>query len=142
MHGTPWFYVWRNWIQLCRGGKEHGSATSCANQPCSRPRIREAAEVPTDGTYFRFTRHLCGCTLVHATLGHGPRTGFVLLRRVSIRRVSQNVGRTVSTLLTGVSRRKLMAGRRIIARFQIPRFWGIWGFYLESKVLQTRPPVR
>jgi hypothetical protein len=45
MHGTPWLYGRRNWIQLRRGGKDQGSATSCANQSCSRPIIREAAEL-------------------------------------------------------------------------------------------------
>jgi hypothetical protein len=122
MYGTPWSYGRRNWIQLRRGGKDQGSATSCANQSCSRPIIRSSRAFPTDGTYFRFTRRLDGCISVRATLWHGPGTGIVLLRAVSIHRVSQKVGRTVSTFLTGGSRRQLRAGLQIITRSQGPKY--------------------
>jgi hypothetical protein len=118
MHGTPWLYGQRNWIQLRRGGKDQGSATSCANQSCSRPIIREAAELSQQMELISGARALDGCISVRATLWHGPGTGIVLLRAVSIHRVSQKVGRTVSTFLTGGSRRQLRAGRQIITRSQ------------------------
>jgi hypothetical protein len=139
MHGTPWSYGRRNWIQLRRGGKDQGSATSCANQYCSRPIIRSSRAFPTDGTYFRFTRRLDGCISVRATLWHGPGTGIVLLRAVSIHRVSQKVGRTVRTFLTGGSRRQLRAGLQIITRSQIHQSWGIWGFAEHRMYSRQRP---
>jgi hypothetical protein len=141
MHGTPWSYGRRNWIQLRRGGKDQGSATSCANQSCSRPIIRSSRAFPTDGTYFGFTRRLDGCISVRATLWHGPGTGIVLLRAVSIHRVSQKVGRTVSTFLTGGSRRQLRAGLQIITRSQMHQSWGIWGFG-ENRMYSRQRPER
>lgn len=57
---------------------------------------------------------------------------------VSIRPVLRKVGRTVSTFLTGGSRRQLRAGRQIITRSQIRQAWGIWGFLSEPKLSRQR----